>query len=260
MQKLLRRLLRFVQGKKFLYTVGTLAALFVLMNYVAMPLYVHQGRTLSVPRVIGLTIADARKSLDSAGLQPIEAETRPDPALAAGMITNQNPLPDAVVKKGRRVYLTISGGEIQVPVPMLRGKSTREASFALERYGLKLGPIQYQASDTFPENTIIAQSVAADSKVSKGTAVGITVSKGKAQQEASVPSLSGKSLAEAEKILHQAGLKVGNITYQPSFDLLPNTVVDQFPRPGEPSPSGQSVDLFVVGEGKPAEEIQAPKE
>jgi beta-lactam-binding protein with PASTA domain len=55
-----------------------------------------------------------------------------------------------------------------------------------------------------------------------------------------------------------ARLKVGNITFQSSFDLLPNTVVDQFPRAGEMVNEDQAVDLFVVKAGKPAEEIQAP--
>ncbi len=259
MQKLLRFLLRVITGKKFLYTAGTIVGLFVLLNYIALPLYVHQGRTLNVPRVIGTPLSDAKRMLDSAGLQPIEAETRPDPTMAAGTVTNQNPLPEAVVKTGRRVYLTISGGEIQVSVPLLRGRSTREAKFALERYGLKLGGISYGISDTFPENTIMGQSVPPDTRVPRGTVVGVSVSKGRAQEQAQVPTLTGKSLTEAEKMLQAAGLKVGNITYQPSFDLLPNTVVDQFPRPGEPIGAGQNVDLFVVGTGKPSEEIQSPK-
>jgi beta-lactam-binding protein with PASTA domain len=70
----------------------------------------------------------------------------------------------------------------------------------------------------------------------------------------------GKTLAEAEKILAATGLKVGIVTYQPSFDLLPNTVVDQFPRAGDPVTPGQEIDLFVVKVGKPTDEIQPPTE
>ena len=69
-----------------------------------------------------------------------------------------------------------------------------------------------------------------------------------------------ETLAEAEKLLLEAGLRVGNITYQPNFDLLPNTVVDQYPRSGEPARQGQQVDLFVVEVGRPSEEIQPPGE
>ena len=70
---------------------------------------------------------------------------------------------------------------------------------------------------------------------------------------------SDREETEAEKLLIGARLKVGNISFQPSFDLLPNTVVDQYPRAGEMVNGGQAVDLFIVKAGKPTEEIQAPK-
>jgi serine/threonine-protein kinase len=143
---------------------------------------------------------------------------------------------------------------------LLRGKSVRDARFALERNGLKLGATTYDYSESFPENTIIDQSAAADSRIPKGAFIGVTVSKGRASQEITVPSVVGKSLSEAETILKTAGLKVGIVTSQPSFELLPNTVVDQFPRAGEPAKVGQEIDLFVVRVGKPKEEIPQAKE
>jgi serine/threonine-protein kinase len=97
------------------------------------------------------------------------------------------------------------------------------------------------------------------SKVPKGTAVGLVVSSGRVAAEISVPDLVGKSVVEAEKTLLGKGLKKGNVTYQTSFDLLPNTVVDQFPRAGDSVPEGQAVDLFVVKSGKPREEIEEKK-
>jgi len=242
--------------RKGLFILGGFLGFFIIMNYIVLPIYVNQGSRLSVPKVVGLPLERAKVALDSARMQPIEAETRPDPTHPAGTVISQNPLPGAVVKEGRRVYLAVSGGEIMVVVPLLRGKSTRDARFALERYGLKLGPIGSDFSESFPENTVMDQSVPADREVAKGSAVGITVSRGKSLLEVSIPAVVGKSLTEAEKILHAAGLKVGIVTYQPGFDLLPNTVVDQFPRPGEPGRPGQEVDLFVVKVGQPSVEFQ----
>ena len=258
-KRFLRRLFAFVTRKRFLFTVGTIAGLFILFNYILLPAYVNHGSTLYVPKVVGLSLEEARKALDSIGLQAVESDTRPDPLQPLGIVINQNPQPQAVVKLGRRIYLTMSGGEVLVTVPLLRGRSTRDARFALERYGLKLGTVTYSTSEAFPENTIMDQSVQADSKLPKGSTVGITVSRGKILQESTVPQLIGKTVTEAEKLLLEAGLKVGNITYQPSFDLLPNTVVQQYPRAGEPVPQGRAVDLFVVKVGKPTEEIQVPK-
>jgi beta-lactam-binding protein with PASTA domain len=246
--------------RKFLWFMGGLFVFFLLMNYVVMPAYVNHGIRLTVPRVIGVSFEQAARTLDSARLVPVQAEVRPDPTQPAGTVIFQNPAPGSVVKEGRRVYLNVSGGEALVTVPLLRGKSTRDANFSLERNGLKVGATTYDFSDTFPENTIMDQGIPANSKVARGSAVAITVSRGKAGREISVPSVIGKSLTEAEKTLEAAGMKVGIVTTQPSFDLLPNTVVDQFPRPGEPGKAGGEVDLFIVKTERPKEEVKPPSE
>jgi len=251
--------LRFLRRHKTLaWSLGVLAGLFILFNYVVLPLYVNHGSRMTVPSVVGLPLERARAVLDSAALQPVEADTRPDPQRPAGTVIAQNPAESAVVKEGRRVYLTISGGEVQVYVPLLRGRSLREARFTLERHGLRLGDLSMVSAEGFPENTIVDQSVTADTKVVKGTRVALSVSSGRGSSETTVPQVTGKTMNEAEKILMQAGLRIGQVTYQPSFDLVPNTIVDQFPRVGEPARQGDVVDLFVVKSGRPSEEIRVP--
>lgn len=245
--------------RRALTVVGILLAAFVLMNYLMMPLYVNHGSRLAVPGVLGMSFDSAQVALRQAGLVPMQGETRPDPRYAAGTVVFQNPLAGAVVKEGRRVYLTLSGGEVQVVVPLLRGRSLRDAKFALERYGLRVGSVTSTVSDAYPAGTIIDQSHLADTRVPRGSYVGLVVSSGRAVSATTVPMLEGKTLGEAEKLLTEAGLRVGNITYQPNFELLPNTIVDQFPRPGEPATEGQAVDLFVVRAGRPVEEIQKPR-
>lgn len=251
--------LRFLKRHKTLaWSLGVLMGLFLLLNYVVLPLYVNHGSRLTVPSVVGLTLEQARSALDSASLQAVEADTRPDPEMPAGTVIAQNPTEYAVVKEGRRVYLTISGGEVQVYVPLLRGRSMREARFTLERHGLRLGEITLVSAEGFPENTIVDQSIAADTKVTKGSRVGLSVSSGRGASETTVPQVTGKMINEAEKILLQAGLRIGQVNYQPSFDLVPNTIVDQFPRAGEAARQGDAVDLFVVKSGRPSEEIRVP--
>lgn len=235
-----------------------LLALFALLNYVLLPMYVNHGSRLSVPAVVGQTFDEARQILESASLTPVQSDSRPDPVYPAGTVVYQNPVAGAIVKEGRRVYLTLSGGEVLVPVPQLRGRTLRDARFSLERFGLELGSVSYEYSETFPDNTIIAQAVAADTRIPKGSEVGLTVSRGKLLDSVAVPQVVGKTLGEAERALALAGLRMGNVTYQQSYDLLPNTVVDQFPRVGEAVRPGHRVDLFVVATGKPTEEIRPP--
>jgi beta-lactam-binding protein with PASTA domain len=259
MPSIKQRLLSAVSNKKFLYILLGMIAAFFLLNGLVLPWYVNHGDILHVPNVMGQPVDSAKKTLLAQGLIPMESDTRPDPQAPAGTVVGQNPDVDAVVKNGRRVYLTISGGEVLVIVPALRGRSVRDAKFTLERSGLRIGDVEYAASDAYPENTIVEQSIQPGMKVSKATAVKITISRGKELQQITVPDFTGKTLSEAERLIAQQGLKLGNITLQASFDLIPNTVVDQFPRGGESVMAGQAVDLFVVKAGKPKEEIQHPK-
>lgn len=248
-----------LNSRRLLVVVVSLIVFFCAVNYVLLPMYVKSGATLSVPNVVGLPAAQARRMLDSIGLQPIEAETKPDPKAPVGTVVLQNPVQDALVKKGRNIYLTLSGGEVLVSVPKVRGLSMRDSRFSLERSGLLLGEVNYDTSRVYPENTTIAQSVPPGNKAPRGTKVNIVVSQGKGLLDIEVPNLMGKTLTECERILTERGLKVGVITYHSSFDLLPNTIVDQFPRGGESALMGQAVDLFVVKTGKPKEEIQSPE-
>lgn len=221
-------------------------ALLVLANNVIMPLYTQQGRTTTVPAVLGLSTENAKEVLTKAGLTPKEAETRIDKQYPIGTVALQNPPAGSEVKFGRGVYLTISGGEPLVKVPSLRGRSLRDARFTLERTALGMGNIEYQVSTEFPENTIIDQAVAPGTMVKNGSKIDVTVSQGSLSNKFPLPNVTLKSLTEAEKILTQIGFKVGTITYKLSSDLLPNTVLDQTPKGGELVSLDQPIDLVVV--------------
>ncbi len=215
-----------------------------------MPWYTASGGIITVPPVVGMKIDDAMKLLDSLGFEPRKGDVRMDRENPTGIVIIQNPLAKAIVKKGRRVYLTISGGEIMVSVPNLKGRTLRDARFMLEREGLKLGAIEYQPSDDYPENTVVEQNIYAGAKVKRDIYVSVVISQGSFAEKISVPDVTGKTLFEVGKILLNIGLNSGNITYVPSPDMLPNTVVDQYPRSGEMVVRGQSIDLIVVQGGE----------
>jgi serine/threonine-protein kinase len=231
--------------------------LFFFLNNLIMPWIVNRGGTLEVPDVEGLSYENAWRQLDSLGFDPRQGDIRPDPRRSAGQVITQNPPAGSFVKYGRRVYLTVSGGEPMVVVPDLKGRSLREAKFSLTRNGLNLGEVEYQTSAEFPENTTMAQSMAAGSSVKKGSSIQVTMSLGDGTGKVTVPELVGKSVQESQKLLAQKGLKVGNITYQINPELVPNTILTQFPHPGDQVAMGQAIDIFVVQPGgKKLQEIK----
>ena len=233
--------------KKSLIALGAIIAFILIMDNIVMPLYVSSPETI-VPKVIGLDEADAIQILKDEDFRPVISDTSYGVSLPPGKIFLQKPEGGKVVKKGRTIFLFISGGQQTVAVPLLKGKSVLDARFALERIGLKLGNIDEVASDQ-PKDMIFDQQFAQGTMLRKGQSVGVSVSIGKGFGDIEVPDLIGKSLSEAREVLSKNSLTVGKINYQISNTLLPNTILDQYPAPGNKLNSGEGVDLFLTKQG-----------
>ena len=240
--------------RKILYIIIGIVVFLLALNYLIMPWYVSKPEK-RVPNVVGLKEAEAFSLLKNADLQPVITDTTFDQKYPEGTIILQKPESGKTVKEGRNIYLFISGGEPTVIVPILKGKSIREAKFTLERIGLKLGDIEENVSN-HPRNMIFDQQYAEGTPLKKGASVGVTISVGKGDTgEIIVPDLIGKSVTEAERILADSTLKVGKINYQRSFSLLPNTILDQYPSKGNKVNRGDAIDLFVTKSAEQKQEI-----
>ncbi len=230
--------------KKLFILAGILIIVLISINYIIMPFYVH-SEEVEVPQVIGINQNEAITLISSKNLEPVIGEVVYDEKHPKGTVIQQRPQGGRDVKVGRRVYLFISGGEPSVLVPKLKGRSLRDAKFSLERIGLKLGRIDEVVS-RLPKDVIVDQEFAEGTPLKKGETVNISLSVGYGAGEIVLPYLIGKSLAEAESIIQENSLVVGKINYQPSFNLLPNTVIDQYPGSGTMLNRGDAVDLFVT--------------
>lgn len=230
--------------RKILYIFLAFLAFVVLMDKIILPWYVSEPEE-QVPKVVGMKEDAAVRTLENLNLEPIISDTTFNERYPRGTIILQKPLAGETVKEGRRVYLFVSGGEPVVLVPSLKGKSVRDAKFSLERLGLSLGEVENIPSEN-PKNMIFDQQYVEGTPLKKGESVGVIVSAGEEYGEIVVPDLVGKSLSEAESILADSSLLVGKINYQPSFSLLPNTILDQYPSKGNKVNKGDKIDLFVT--------------
>src|SRR6186713_707929 len=155
--------------KKISIFAGTLIVLFFLVNSVIMSWYVKHSDTAKVPKVIGMNYMDARKIIEDEGLEIKQGDVKYDENIPIGQILDQNPPADENVKYGRRVYVTICGGEQLSEVPNLKGKSLRDAKFTLEQRGLKLGETVRKNTNEFPEDYVISQIIQPGSKVKRNS-------------------------------------------------------------------------------------------
>jgi len=254
----MKNLIEYPFVKKALIGLGILIAIILVFNFILFPLYVS-GTEINVPNVVGMTEEEAFTTLEDSDFEPQITDTSFGVSLPPGRIFLQKPEAGKLVKEGRTIYLFLSGGEQIISVPVLKGKSVKDARLALERIGLKLGNID-EVPSTHPKDMVFDQQFAEGTRLAKGQSVGISVSIGKGAGNIIVPDLIGKSLTEAKRILSDSTLIVGKVNYQISSSLLPNTVLDQYPAPGNKLNSGNAVDLFITKEGTIQDREELPDE
>lgn len=232
--------------KKLLILFGALVLVFIVFNYVVMPLYVNHYETVKVPKLTGINFLEAKEIVEKSGLDIKQADVKYDDKVPIGQILDQNPPPDVMVKSGRRVYVTICGGEQLSEVPNLKGRSLRDAKFALEQRGLRVGESVRKNTNEFPADFVVSQIVQPGSKVKRNTAIELIVSDGPLVGDLKVPMLIGKNLEEAKKTITDSKLKVGKITYQTNNDVPAGQIVDQYPKADKSANESTSVELFVA--------------
>jgi eukaryotic-like serine/threonine-protein kinase len=231
--------------KKLSILALVIIVLFLIFNTILMPWYVKHASLVQVPSVMGLSLLDAKKVLEDAGLDVKQGDIKYDETKPIGIVLDQNPMTGEQVKKGRRVYLTLCGGEQLIEVPRLVGKTERDARFTLVQRNLQAGEIVRKFTTEQPEDVVVSQIIQPGSKVKKSTKIDLIISNGQLLGDLVIPDLIGKKLNDAKKIVEDKKLKVGKITYQPS-DLEAGTVIDQYPKKTKSAKENTPVDLFVA--------------
>ncbi|MBS1494440.1 MAG: PASTA domain-containing protein [Bacteroidetes bacterium] len=231
--------------KRLLILFVGVIAMVLLFNSVIMPWYVKHTDTAKVPNVVGLNFLEAKKKIEAVGLEVKQGDIRYDENKPIGEIIDQNPPADQIVKYGRRIYLTVCGGEQLVEVPALKGRTLRDAKFTLEQRGLQLGESVRKNSNDVKEDCVISQIIQPGSKVKRSTKIDLIISDGMVKGDLIVPDLIGKKLEDAKKLIADKKLKLGKITYQTNNDIPAGQIVDQYPKKDKTANESTTVDLFV---------------
>lgn len=232
--------------KKSVTFIVIIISLMFLVNNVIMPWYVKHSDTVKVPKITGMNFLEAKKIIEEGGLEIKQGDIKYDENIPIGQILDQNPPADETVKYGRRIYVTICGGEQLSEVPNLKGRSLRDAKFTLEQRGLKLGETVRKNTNEFPADFVVSQIIQPGSKVKKNSALDLILSDGPLVGDLKVPGVTGKNLEEAKKIITDSKLKVGKITYQTNNELPAGQIIDQYPKVDKSANENTAVDLFVA--------------
>jgi len=233
--------------KILLWSIG-LSTLFAALAFVAdvliMPWYVD-SKEIVVPNLIGKHQDEAVNLLEDNSLNPIVSGPRYSDEFPIDHVIYQKPEVGSIVKENRRVYIVISGGNPLTKMPYLIDKTLRDAKVTVERLGFVLNEI-IEVKSEVPANTVIEQYPNEGTNLQKGTKINLTVSVGPSVGMVRVPDLIGLSYKEAELTLRDNSLNVGKINYQDSHNMLPNTIIAQYPAKNKLISVGESIDLFIT--------------
>ena len=206
---------RFLKDKWFYISLIIMLLLVILtLNYTFSRLdkFTRHGEEFMVPDFVGLNYDDVVETYSDDFtfilLDSIYVKNFPE-----GAVYQQNPAKDALVKKGRNVYVirTTIAPEI-VTMPNLRNLSLRQAMVSLNMAGLKVDKLEFV--DYFARNAVVEQKIKDEvieprEDVVKGTAVTLVVGLGYGDKNTNLPDLIGVSMNDAKNQINNASLNIG---------------------------------------------------
>ncbi len=140
------------------------------------------------------------------------------------------------------------GGD--VVAPNVINMTVEQAQNELSSKGLNLVVKSQEYSNQVGEGKIISQTPSPDTKLKKGDSIGVVVSKG--NSKVPVPNVVGLKLTQAEKLLNDNGLLLGNVKYEYN-SAEEDTVLSQS-LVGGSNDEGQKVSLVVSKGREPKKE------
>jgi beta-lactam-binding protein with PASTA domain len=172
---------------QFLIAVSIIAVLgYLFMHWLTFT--TNHGNEITVPDLSRLTEEQVEEKLDDLDLAYVLLDSidyRSD--YPKYSVVQQDPLPGAKVKEGRKVYIKInSSGFSSVKVPDLIEKTYREAVPTLKALGLEEGTITYipnLGKDMVLDMRYKGRSIKAGEKVLKSSKIDLVLGDGKASYE-----------------------------------------------------------------------------
>lgn len=167
-------------GFHLLLAIGITLVIAVVILFV-LKIYTRHGNEIAMPNFIG---KDANALIEDTLSRDFIIEVSEsvfDKKALPGTVLKQNPNPKEMVKKGRKVYLTVASNQPpKVTMPQLQDVSLRQAEIMLKAKGLELGTIIYKPSPY--ENAVLEQlhkgrSIAPGTDIDMGEVITLVVGK-----------------------------------------------------------------------------------
>lgn len=189
----------------------------------------------------------------------LEFEEEYSDAAAKGSIISQSPGGGAHKKVPCTVTLTVSRGPRMLTMPDYTITDWRTVKSALRGKGFRVTVVE-QDNAAIPSGYVITTEPAPGAELVVGSDVTVYVSRGKSSgyvPSVKVPDFADKTEPEARRILDDAKLSVGKVTYTRSSKPV-GTVLCQSPEPESDGVPGLTEISFVISGGSDFETRYIP--
>ncbi|MDE0572090.1 Stk1 family PASTA domain-containing Ser/Thr kinase [Demequina sp. B12] len=207
---------------------------------------------LEVPSVRGKTQEAARLAIEEAGLRVGDVQTVDDPDMEKGRVVETDPAEGESVAPDTAITLYVASGEVELPD--LVGMDEDRARAELQGLGL-IPSITDVEDDSVDEGTVLSQSPNPGT-VEQGSTVELDVAV--KPSLVTIPDVTGRSQAEAERELGTLGLSFNYGTPQFSNNIPAGAVISQNPNPGT-QVAPDTVVTLVLSQGPDTEPEPEPE-
>ncbi|MFR3910085.1 MAG: Stk1 family PASTA domain-containing Ser/Thr kinase [Clostridium paraputrificum] len=163
------------------------------------------AKTVKVPDLKGMTLEEAKKAIEDAGLEYVDAGTEKSDE-EEGTVIKFDPEAGKEVEKGSEIRVITSAGVTKIKMPNLVEETETDAKATLDKLNLKNYDVKYEFSDDIEKGKVISTNPEKDEEITEDTAITIVVSKGKETKYATMPDLIGKGRDEAIRELAKLNL------------------------------------------------------
>ncbi len=194
-----------------LIMIGISIVVLVLV-FLFIKVYARQGKEYVLPDVVGTNIADLRTD-NTLALDIVVLDSIFRPGEEGGQILTQDPKGGTTVKRGRKIYLTITAYNPEDAVfPELAGLTVRQAISELRGCGLEVGKLKFVEDpykNTIIDHTCKGKTVYAGQQIERGSVIDLVVGLGDSTGSSVVPFVIGRTAEAARRDITAASLNVG---------------------------------------------------